>query len=235
MAPNKKGWPAHPWPPGWSPSQGRAPAGNLSVLRVRGVGGLCQAGLPLADVPVQALGQALEPVVHQVVAADGRHRVAGRRDLDAAEGRMQVCVFVCVQGTVPYHAYRRVHDHTVHSCGAALCVHTHCTCGTHSPKVYAKVSYRIYIVYTLCRPRVLCEHVCHIWVHGSRVCKCLNDDGDKQTQRGAGGQSATDQSPCWISCLLRPSNDTQAVFLASGERVICGGGEPRGFQSLINY
>ena len=29
------------------------------------------------------------------------------------------------------------------------------------------------------------------------------------------------QSPCWISCLLRPSNDTQAVFLASGERVIC--------------
>lgn len=29
------------------------------------------------------------------------------------------------------------------------------------------------------------------------------------------------QSPCWISCLFLPSNDTQAVFLASGDKVIC--------------
>lgn len=29
------------------------------------------------------------------------------------------------------------------------------------------------------------------------------------------------QSPCWISCLFLPSNDTQAVFLASGDNVIC--------------
>lgn len=29
------------------------------------------------------------------------------------------------------------------------------------------------------------------------------------------------QSPYWISCLFLPSNDTQAVFLASGDKVIC--------------
>ena len=28
------------------------------------------------------------------------------------------------------------------------------------------------------------------------------------------------QSPYWISCLFLPSNDTQAVFLASGDKVI---------------
>lgn len=33
------------------------------------------------------------------------------------------------------------------------------------------------------------------------------------------------QSPYWISCLFLPSNDTQAVFLASGDKVICFGGE----------
>jgi len=63
-----------------------------------------QAGLPLADVPVQALGQALEPVVHQVVAADGRYREAGRGDLDAAvePWSMEVCQYKC---TAHAHAY----------------------------------------------------------------------------------------------------------------------------------
>lgn len=31
------------------------------------------------------------------------------------------------------------------------------------------------------------------------------------------------QSPYWISCLFLPSNDTQALFLASGDKVICCG------------
>lgn len=54
-----------------------------SVLRVWRVGRLGEARLPLAHVPVQTLRQALEPVVHQVMAADGRHGVARRGDLDA--------------------------------------------------------------------------------------------------------------------------------------------------------
>lgn len=58
----------------------------FSVWWVRGVG---QASLPFAHVPVQALSQALEPVVDQVVATDGGHRVAGRGDLDAAEDKWQ--------------------------------------------------------------------------------------------------------------------------------------------------
>lgn len=44
-----------------------------------------QPCLPLAHVPVQTLGQAFEPVVHQVVAADGGHWVTGCGDLDTAE------------------------------------------------------------------------------------------------------------------------------------------------------
>lgn len=32
------------------------------------------------------------------------------------------------------------------------------------------------------------------------------------------------QSPYWISSLFLPSNDTQAVFLAPGDKVICWGG-----------
>lgn len=62
---------------------GRARA--ASVLRVWRVGGVCQPRLPLPHVPVQALGQALEPVVHQVVAADGGDRVTRCSDLDAVK------------------------------------------------------------------------------------------------------------------------------------------------------
>lgn len=58
----------------------------LGVWWVRGVG---QASLPFAHVPVQALGQALEPIVNQVVATDGGHRVAGCGDLDAAGDKWQ--------------------------------------------------------------------------------------------------------------------------------------------------
>lgn len=59
------------------------------VFRVWWVRGVGQASLPFAHVPVQALGQALEPIVNQVVAADGGHRVAGCGDLDAAEDKWQ--------------------------------------------------------------------------------------------------------------------------------------------------
>lgn len=52
------------------------------VGRVRAVRQPC---LPLAHVPVQTLGQAFEPVVHQVVAADGGHWVTGCGDLDTVE------------------------------------------------------------------------------------------------------------------------------------------------------
>lgn len=64
-------------------------AGAASVLRVRRVGGVCQPRLPLPHVPVQALGQALKPVVHQVVAADGGHWVTRRSDLDAVGKRIK--------------------------------------------------------------------------------------------------------------------------------------------------
>lgn len=59
------------------------------VLGVWWVWGVSQASLPFAHVPVQALGQALEPIVNQVVATDGGHRVAGCGDLDAAEDKWQ--------------------------------------------------------------------------------------------------------------------------------------------------
>lgn len=79
-----------------SPSSDRG-SGAASVLRVRRVGGVCQPRLPLPHVPVQALGQALKPVVHQVVAADGGYWVARRSDLDAVKkkkknkaGRQQI-------------------------------------------------------------------------------------------------------------------------------------------------
>lgn len=59
------------------------------VFSVWWVGRVGQASLPLAHVPVQALRQALEPIVNQVMATDGGHRVAGCGDLDAAEGESQ--------------------------------------------------------------------------------------------------------------------------------------------------
>lgn len=59
------------------------------VFSVWRVGRVRQASLPLAHVPVQALRQALEPIVNQVMATDGGHRVAGCGDLDAAEGEHQ--------------------------------------------------------------------------------------------------------------------------------------------------
>lgn len=105
------------------------------VWRVRDV---CQSCLPLAHVPVQTLGQAFEPVVHQVMATDGRHRVTGCSDLDTVRNEREL---VGIQ------------------------------------------------------------------------------DGRRLRRESAADD--TYQSPCWISCLFLPSNDTQAVFLASGERVIC--------------
>lgn len=100
-----------------------------------------QPCLPLAHVPVQTLGQAFEPVVHQVVAADGGHWVTGCGDLDTVERTS--------------------------------------------------------------RERITAQSM-----------------GKESV---AQGQQLTDnyQSPNWISCRFLPSNDTQAVFLASGERVIC--------------
>lgn len=53
-----------------------------SALSIGGVGYVHQARLLLADVPVETLGQALEPVIHQVVATDGRHRIAGCGDFN---------------------------------------------------------------------------------------------------------------------------------------------------------
>lgn len=110
---------------------------RLLVFSVWRVGGVGQASLPLAHVPVQALRQALEPVVNQVMATDGGHRVAGGGDLDAAEGERQ-------------------------------------------------------------------------------------RQGPRGTTQRSGWFQRTEayQSPNWISCLFLPSNDTQAVFLASGDSVI---------------
>lgn len=43
------------------------------------------------------------------------------------------------------------------------------------------------------------------------------------------------QSPYWISCLFLPSNDTQAVFLASGDKVICFVGKEDRLSSFPSY
>lgn len=51
----------------------------FGVWRVRHIR---QSRLPLAHVPVQTLGQAFEPVVYQVMATDGGHRVTGCSNLD---------------------------------------------------------------------------------------------------------------------------------------------------------
>lgn len=67
----------------------RIPRPARLVFGVWWVRGVSQASLPFAHVPVQALGQALEPIVNQVVATDGGHRVAGCGDLDAAEDKWQ--------------------------------------------------------------------------------------------------------------------------------------------------
>lgn len=67
----------------------RIPHPACLVFGVWWVWGVSQASLPFAHVPVQALGQALEPIVNQVVATDGGHRVAGCGDLDAAEDKWQ--------------------------------------------------------------------------------------------------------------------------------------------------
>lgn len=114
---------------------------SVLVFCVGWVRAIRQPCLPLAHVPVQTLGQAFEPVVHQVVAADGGHWVTGCGDLDTVERKS--------------------------------------------------------------RERITAQSM-----------------GEESVMRG---QQLTDnyQSPYWISCRFLPSNDTQAVFLASGERVIC--------------
>lgn len=60
-------------------------SGLVLVFGVWWVRAVRQPCLPLAHVPVQTLGQAFEPVVHQVVAADGGHWVTGCGDLDTVE------------------------------------------------------------------------------------------------------------------------------------------------------
>lgn len=113
-----------------------------SVFRVWRVRDFGQSGLPLTDVPVQTLSQALKPIVDQIVAANGWHRVTGSGYLDTVRGEKINCKITSV---------------------------------------------------------------------------------NEQTGRSAVETTASElyQSPCWISCLFLPSNETQAVFLASGDRVIC--------------
>lgn len=66
--------------------EGKKTASEALVFRVGGVGHVGEPSLPLADVPVQTLSQTLKPVVHQVVATDGRNGVTRRGDLNTVEG-----------------------------------------------------------------------------------------------------------------------------------------------------
>lgn len=67
--------------------QTKGRVGALSVLCVWGVRGLRQPRLLLAHIPMQTLGQTVEPVVNQVMTTDGGHRVAGGGDLNTDRER----------------------------------------------------------------------------------------------------------------------------------------------------